>query len=92
MGFFGACVWIYLTANEIVASLQSIGIALNITTTILGLTVLAWGNSIPGELYGHKNKFPNCFHQANFFKNLQNSANIFKFNSKINYIEYQSHN
>ncbi|OQV22009.1 Sodium/potassium/calcium exchanger 6, mitochondrial [Hypsibius exemplaris] len=47
IGFFGSCVWVYLTANEIVASLQTLGIALNISTTILGLTVLAWGNSIP---------------------------------------------
>ncbi|GAU88909.1 hypothetical protein RvY_01524 [Ramazzottius varieornatus] len=47
LGFLGACVWIYATANEIVASLQTLGIALNITTTIFGLTVLAWGNSIP---------------------------------------------
>ncbi|XP_055342059.1 mitochondrial sodium/calcium exchanger protein-like [Paramacrobiotus metropolitanus] len=47
LGFFGACVWVYLTANEIVACLQTVGIALNVKTTILGLTVLAWGNSIP---------------------------------------------
>ncbi|XP_055357226.1 mitochondrial sodium/calcium exchanger protein-like [Paramacrobiotus metropolitanus] len=47
LGFFGACVWVYLAANEIVACLQTVGIALNVKTTILGLTVLAWGDSIP---------------------------------------------
>ncbi|XP_033747126.1 mitochondrial sodium/calcium exchanger protein-like [Pecten maximus] len=49
LGFLVACIWIYSVANEIVNILQTFGIALNISNAILGLTLLAWGNSI-GDL------------------------------------------
>lgn len=41
--------WIYFTAEELVSLLSSAGTLLNISTTIMGLTVLTWGNSV-GDL------------------------------------------
>ncbi|VDI21714.1 solute carrier family 24 (sodium/potassium/calcium exchanger), member 6 [Mytilus galloprovincialis] len=49
LGFVLAVVWIYIIANEIVNILQTFGIVFNISDAILGLTLLAWGNSI-GDL------------------------------------------
>ncbi|EDQ90217.1 uncharacterized protein MONBRDRAFT_31967 [Monosiga brevicollis MX1] len=46
IGFLVAVVWIYIVANEIVNLLQALGRMFNISDAILGLTVLAWGNSI----------------------------------------------
>ncbi|GFR93467.1 sodium/potassium/calcium exchanger 6, mitochondrial [Elysia marginata] len=49
LGFVVAVVWIYCIANEIVNILQALGVAFNLSDAILGLTFLAWGNSI-GDL------------------------------------------
>ena len=46
LGFGVAVVWIYALANEIVALLKVFGVALGFSDAILGLTLLAWGNSI----------------------------------------------
>ncbi|KAK3592204.1 hypothetical protein CHS0354_034308 [Potamilus streckersoni] len=46
LGFLVAVIWIYSIANEIVNILQTFGIAFSISSAILGLTFLAWGNSI----------------------------------------------
>eukprot|EP00049_Salpingoeca_infusionum_P006060 m.100790 g.100790 ORF g.100790 m.100790 type:complete len:697 (-) comp13183_c0_seq3:4403-6493(-) len=46
MGFLVAVIWIYIIANEIVNLLQALGRMIGISDAILGLTVLAWGNSI----------------------------------------------
>ena len=46
IGFCVAVVWIYALANEVVALLKVFGVALGFSDAILGLTLLAWGNSI----------------------------------------------
>jgi len=47
--FVSAVVWMDLIANEAVALMESLGVMLGISTAIIGLTVLALGNSI-GDL------------------------------------------
>lgn len=49
IGFAVAIMWISAFANEIVNILETIGRIIGISDAILGLTVLAWGNSI-GDL------------------------------------------
>ncbi|XP_076800704.1 mitochondrial sodium/calcium exchanger protein-like [Clavelina lepadiformis] len=46
VGFVIAIIWTYIIANEIVNLLQTFGVIFNVSNVVMGLTFLAWGNSI----------------------------------------------
>lgn len=48
---------VYSVANEVMAILQCIGFASGISDAMLGITLLAWGNSIGGNLIKFKKIF-----------------------------------
>ncbi|XP_078010462.1 mitochondrial sodium/calcium exchanger protein isoform X3 [Phascolarctos cinereus] len=46
LGFFVSALWISAAATEVVNALRTLGIIFQLSNTVLGLTLLAWGNSI----------------------------------------------
>ena len=46
LAFVSSSIWIDILASELVGGLEFMGISIGISRTIIGLTVLAWGNSI----------------------------------------------
>jgi len=46
LGFIGSTVWMYLFATEIIALVRTFGRIMNLTESIMGLTVVAWATSI----------------------------------------------
>ncbi|KAI3822653.1 hypothetical protein L1987_10248 [Smallanthus sonchifolius] len=48
-GFLMSVTWTYVTCNELVSLLESLGNIIGMNPAIIGLTILAWGNSI-GDL------------------------------------------
>ncbi|NXW67322.1 NCLX protein, partial [Hirundo rustica] len=49
LGFLASAMWINAAATELVNVLRTLGIIFQLSNTVLGLTLLAWGNSIGGE-------------------------------------------
>jgi len=46
VGFVASVAWIYLSAGEVVSLLKTLGVVSGLSDAVLGLTVLAWGNSV----------------------------------------------
>jgi solute carrier family 24 (sodium/potassium/calcium exchanger), member 6 len=46
LAFVTCVIWTFLVANEAIAVIQCIGLSLGISSSIMGVTVLAWGESI----------------------------------------------
>ncbi|XP_038008156.1 mitochondrial sodium/calcium exchanger protein [Motacilla alba alba] len=46
LGFLASAMWINAAATELVNILRTLGIVFQLSNTVLGLTLLAWGNSI----------------------------------------------
>uniref|UniRef100_A0A8C4T9N9 Solute carrier family 8 member B1 n=1 Tax=Erpetoichthys calabaricus TaxID=27687 RepID=A0A8C4T9N9_ERPCA len=46
LGFLVSAMWISTAATEVVNLLQTFGVIFKLSNTVLGLTLLAWGNSI----------------------------------------------
>lgn len=46
LGFVVAITWIYTISSEVINLLRALGIAFNLSDEIMGLTILAWGNSM----------------------------------------------
>lgn len=49
LGFMVSAVLISAAASEVVSVLHMLGVVLSLSNTVLGLTLLAWGNSIGGD-------------------------------------------
>uniref|UniRef100_A0A8C9Q9Z9 Solute carrier family 8 member B1 n=1 Tax=Spermophilus dauricus TaxID=99837 RepID=A0A8C9Q9Z9_SPEDA len=52
LGFLTSALWINAAATEVVHILRSLGVVFRLSNTVLGLTLLAWGNSIGGDSPG----------------------------------------
>ncbi|XP_049542633.1 putative sodium/calcium exchanger 7 [Anopheles darlingi] len=52
LSFLGCIQIIYLVAQEVVSVLETLGIVMKLSKSILGLSLLAWGNSV-GDLFSN---------------------------------------
>uniref|UniRef100_A0A182IMD0 Sodium/calcium exchanger membrane region domain-containing protein n=1 Tax=Anopheles atroparvus TaxID=41427 RepID=A0A182IMD0_ANOAO len=52
LSFLGCIQVIYIVAQEVVSVLETVGIVLKLSKSILGLSLLAWGNSV-GDLFSN---------------------------------------
>uniref|UniRef100_A0A182PRB9 Sodium/calcium exchanger membrane region domain-containing protein n=1 Tax=Anopheles epiroticus TaxID=199890 RepID=A0A182PRB9_9DIPT len=52
LSFLGCIQAIYVVAQEVVSVLETVGIVLNLSKSLLGLSLLAWGNSV-GDLFSN---------------------------------------
>lgn len=50
LGFVVSAVLISAAASEVVSLLHMLGVVMSLSNTVLGLTLLAWGNSIGGDI------------------------------------------
>ena len=50
IGFGVSVLFINAIANEVINILETLGIMFSLSDTILGLTILAWGNSLGGQI------------------------------------------
>lgn len=50
LGFLTSALWINAAATEVVNILRSLGVVFRLSNTVLGLTLLAWGNSV-GDVF-----------------------------------------
>lgn len=50
LGFLVSAMWINAAATEVVNVLRTLGVVFHLSNTVLGLTLLAWGNSI-GDMF-----------------------------------------
>ncbi|XP_014215471.1 mitochondrial sodium/calcium exchanger protein-like [Copidosoma floridanum] len=68
-GFLGAMLVVYASAQEVMAVLECLGFASGITDAMLGITLLAWGNSV-GDLVSNvtiaRRGFPRMGYSACF--------------------------
>ena len=53
LSFCVSIIWIDLIVSEILAILFTYGVVFQLSDSILGLTILAWGNSVGGKLANH---------------------------------------
>jgi len=47
--FLVSVMWIYMFASELIGIIETLGAIMGIDPTLLGITVLAWGNSVGGK-------------------------------------------
>ena len=75
VAFAVSVIWIDFIANEIMAVLFTFGVVFQLSDAILGLTILAWGNSVGGIYFNFLRI--NVFLDKNYsFNNLDFAADI----------------
>lgn len=66
LGFVVSAVLISATASEVVSVLHMLGVVLSLSNTVLGLTLLAWGNSIGGDICETSNSANHIVYTLNY--------------------------